>query len=81
MKNNDDAERELQELRQAVLDDWIIVTTTAGADLQQMKTSLSWRVTKPLRLARRFQSGMREYGFSAATELAAAEIAAKLRRG
>lgn len=75
------AEDDLAELRQAVLDDWIVVTTRTAQELQDIKKTVSWRVTKPLRLVRRFQGSAREIGLGAAVDLAAGAVARRLGRG
>lgn len=73
---NDD----LAELRQAVLDDWIVVTTRTAAVLTDITNTFSWRVTKPLRMVRRFQVTASEIGLAAATDLAAGAVARRLGR-
>lgn len=73
-------ERELIELRTAVLDDWLSVTGHATSALSQMENSLSWRITKPLRLTRRLASKTKEVGFLAAVELVATTVAERVGR-
>jgi len=75
------AEDDLAELRQAVLDDWIVVTTRTAQELQDIQKTVSWRVTRPLRLVRRFQGTAREIGYGAALDLAAGAVARRLGRG
>jgi hypothetical protein len=79
--SNHSADDDLAELRQAVLDDWIIVTTRTSAVLEDITNTVSWRVTKPLRIVRRFQASANELGLVAATDLAAASVARRLGRG
>jgi hypothetical protein len=80
MDDKRSADDDLVELQQAVLDDWILVTTHAVAALDAIKQTVSWRVTAPLRLARRFGSAANEIGVTAAAELAAVAVARRLRR-
>lgn len=70
----------LAELRQAVLDDWIVVTTRTAGALHAIQQTVSWRVTKPLRMVKRFQRASDEYGFGRAAELTAASVARRLGR-
>lgn len=74
-----DAE-ELAELRQAVLDDWIAITTQTAWAVAEIKNSTSWRITKPLRMIKRFQGAMRDDGFSVATNLAISAVTRRLGR-
>ncbi len=76
-----EAERRLQDLRDALLDDWLLVTEHLAGTQQQMESSLSWRVTAPLRLVRLFQVKARELGLPAATRLGTAVVARRLGRG
>jgi hypothetical protein len=76
-----DARAELEELRQAVLDDWIVVTTRTVGVIEAMQATLSWRVTKPLRLAKRFQLAAQSDGLGVAIDLAAVAVARRLGRG
>jgi hypothetical protein len=78
---NESADDELAELRQAVLDDWVVVTTRTSVALHSIQKTVSWRVTRPLRLVRRFQGSVNELGLAAATDLAAASVARRLGRG
>ena len=74
------AEEDLAELRQAVLDDWVVVTTRTSAFLRDITNTVSWRVTKPLRIVRRFQGVAKQEGIAVATDLAAGAIARRLGR-
>jgi hypothetical protein len=74
------ARQEYDELRQAVLDDWIVITTRTAGRVDEMKRTLSWRITAPLRLARVFQLTAREEGLSVARDLTAAAIARRFGR-
>ena len=69
-----------EELRQAVLDDWIVVTTRTAGRVEEMTQTFSWRITKPLRLARVFQRTAQDQGLSVARDLTAAAIARRLGR-
>lgn len=71
---------ELDELREAVLDDWILVTTRNVDAIRAMQRTLSWRVTKPLRVLRRFQRRAADIGYVTASQLAAVRVAEKLGR-
>ena len=79
--SDDNARIELEELRQAVLDDWIVVTTRTVGVVEAMQATLSWRVTKPLRVAKRFQRAAQNEGLSVAIDLAAVAVARRLGRG
>jgi hypothetical protein len=82
MSTSDDAARaELEELRQAILDDWIVVTTRTVGVVEAMQATLSWRITKPLRLAKRFQISAQRDGVGVAVDLAAVAVARRLGRG
>ena len=72
------AEAELSELREAVLADWIIVTSRAGITLRAMQATVSWRVTRPLRLFRMFSNHAKETSLADASQLAAVRIASRL---
>jgi len=72
--------RDYEELRQAVLDDWVTITTREAGRVEAMQQTLSWRVTAPLRLVRVFQTTAKAEGFSVARDLAAASIARRLGR-
>jgi hypothetical protein len=73
-------EQELDQLREAVLDDWLIVTSSVTDYLRDMQTTFSWRVTRPLRLVRRYQRRAGEIGVVPAGQLAAVALARKFRR-
>lgn len=75
-----DAEKELRELREAVLDDWLVVTMRTAGALAAFQRTFSWRVTRPLRLMRRFQMVARDNGIAAATDLTAVAVARRLGR-
>ncbi|WP_346233420.1 hypothetical protein [Parafrigoribacterium mesophilum] len=70
-----DAEAELVELREAVLDDWIFVTSRVSGALRAMQHTLSWRITRPLRVFRKFSYKAREVGVVDAGQLAAVALA------
>lgn len=72
---------DLEELREAVLDDWILVTTRNVDAIRSMEQTLSWRVTKPLRVFRSVQRRASDVGYVRAGQLAAARVAEKLGRG
>jgi hypothetical protein len=76
-----DAERELDELRRAVLEDWLALTDETAGELTRMRATLSWRITAPLRSAARFRNGVARHGLAQATRLSAVEIARRLNRG
>lgn len=73
-----DAEVELVELREAVLEDWIFVTSRVSGALRAMQHTVSWRITRPLRVFRRFSYRAREIGVVDAGQLAAVALARKL---
>lgn len=74
----DDTEARLNELRDAVLADWVRVTADHAGALRDMQNSLSWRITRPLRLARTYQMKASEAGVLEATRIAAAMVASKV---
>jgi len=74
-------ERELAELREAVLTDWITVASQVTDALNSMQKTLSWRITRPLRLARGLQIKVEQVGTGRAVQIARAQLATKLRRG
>jgi hypothetical protein len=76
-----DLEAELDELRDAVLEDWVVVASHATDTIRSMQSTLSWRITRPLRVVRVFQNKVEEVGPSRAAQLAAAQLAARVRRG
>lgn len=73
-----DTEAELEALRSAVLDDWAVVVGRAGREIQSMQQTLSWRVTKPLRLVRRLDRVRRERGVVETGRLVAVELARRI---
>jgi len=79
---------ELEELREAVLEDWLLVTTRnvdvirkLQGTVRAMQRTVSWRVTRPLRLFRSFQFKATEIGYFRAGQLAAVRVAEKFGRG
>ena len=72
------AEVELAELREAILADWIVVTSRAGITLRAMQATVSWRVTRPLRLFRLFSNHARETSLADASQLVAVRVASRL---
>lgn len=73
-------EAELEELREAVLEDWILMTTRNVEAIRAMQRTVSWRVTRPLRMFRVFQRKASDLGYIRASQLAAARLAEKLGR-
>jgi hypothetical protein len=71
---------ELDELREAILEDWIFVTTRNVDAIRAMQRTVSWRVTRPLRLFRSAQRKASEIGYVRASQLAATRVAEKLGR-
>jgi hypothetical protein len=74
------AEQELVELREAVLDDWLTMTSNVTDALRDIQQTISWRVTRPLRAARTFSLKANDIGVVPASRLAAIEVARRLRR-
>lgn len=74
------ADSDLQELREAVLDDWLVVTTSVTGALHDIQQTVSWKVTRPLRLGRLLQRKVSEVGAVPASQLAAAALARRLGR-
>jgi len=74
------AEQELEQLRDAVLDDWLLVTSAVTDALRDMQQTLSWRVTRPLRRFRTLQRKVESVGIVPAGQLAAAELARRIGR-
>lgn len=50
---------------------WLGMERTQGAGIGDYQGTISWRVTKPLRLVRRFQYSARDIGFAETVRLAA----------
>lgn len=73
-------EADLEELREAVLDDWLLVTSSVTDYLNDIQHTLSWRVTRPLRVVRVLQKRAGELGVVPTGQLAAVALAKKLRR-
>lgn len=76
--DGDRVQRDLDELREAVLDDWLVITSSGGDALSALQNSVSWRITRPLRMFRRFEKKMREVGFVPAAQLTAVSLARRL---
>lgn len=74
-------ERELAELRDAVLTDWVSVASHATDALSAMESTLSWRITKPLRAAKLLSNKVKQVGPSRAIRIAGNQLASKLRPG
>jgi hypothetical protein len=53
---------ELDALRNGAVDRWLDRTAEEGRRLQEFESSLSWRVTRPLRVARRGMAAVRTMG-------------------
>lgn len=71
---------ELEELREAVLEDWILMTTRNVDAIRAIQRTFSWRVTRPLRVFRVFQRKASDVGYIRASQLAAGRVAEKLGR-
>lgn len=69
---------QLEELREAVLLDWVQVTRHHAGAIRDMQESLSWRITRPLRLVRTYQYKVREVGALNATRIAAEIVVARV---
>lgn len=80
MGETEKLEAELDELREAVLDDWLIVTTRNVDAIRAMQRTVSWRITRPLRMMRVMQRRASEVGYLRASQLAAVRVAEKLGR-
>jgi hypothetical protein len=76
----DDAAEQLEELRSAVLRDWAVVVSRSTAEIVDMQSTVSWRVTRPLRMVRTMQRTASEGGLRAASDLVAVKIAQRLSR-
>ncbi|MCU1527630.1 MAG: hypothetical protein JWP75_1393 [Frondihabitans sp.] len=74
------ADADLAELREAVLDDWLRVTSSVTDAVIEIENTLSWRVTRPLRLVRLLQRKVGEIGVIPASQLAATAVAKRLGR-
>lgn len=65
-----------------MLEDWIVVTTRSSTAVAAMQQTLSWRITRPLRLVRRFGKVSEDIGLANAVNLAAVSVARRVgRRG
>jgi hypothetical protein len=80
-EREDELEAELAELQDAVLEDWVVVASHATDALRSIQSTLSWRITRPLRVTRTFQNKVAEIGTGRAVQLATAQVARRLRRG
>ena len=74
------AERDLEELREAVLDDWLTVTSNVTDALRGIQQTFSWRVTRPLRAVRTVSRRAGEIGVVPTGRLVAVEVARRLGR-
>lgn len=74
----DALQRRLDALLNHEVSEWLDLERTLGGHSGDYESTLSWRVTKPLRLVRMFQFAARDNGLGAALRLALTFIA---RRG
>ena len=71
-KERDELRRENEQLRQRLLDGWTELAASEASVpsiVQHMESSLSWRVTKPLRLVRTIQLKAARVGYLRAISL------------
>lgn len=73
--------REHDELMNRDFGAWLEMVRHEGGSLREYEKSLSWRVTKPLRLVRAFQVRVKEAGPRAALSDASTVIRRALSRG
>jgi hypothetical protein len=52
--------------------EWLAMERTLGAGVGDYESTVSWKVTKPLRLVRRFQYSVRDIGFASTLRLVVA---------
>lgn len=71
---------ELDEYKQASLTDWMVIAHTENRILGDMQNTISWKVTKPLRAARRFQLMAAERGLGEASRAGLTYVSRRLSR-
>lgn len=76
----DAARAELSALRETSLREWVSVMDSESRVLGQVYNTFSWRVTWPLRAARRYQIAVRDHGLGAANRAAGSVVVRLLRR-
>lgn len=74
------AAADLDDLREALLVDWLKSTTSVTDSLHAMQQTVSWRITRPLRLVRLLQRKVTEIGVVPASQLAAGALAKRIGR-
>jgi hypothetical protein len=76
---NDDLRAQLDFVRNHSLDTWLRVVHSSGIAVRDYENTLSWRVTRPLRLVRRVQVAVREMGIGPVVAAGVRRIRTKLR--
>ena len=71
---------EVDRLRNQAVLRWAELIHTRGIGVSEYENTLSWRITKPLRVVRRGQIAVRELGFVNVVRTVAARLLARFRR-
>src|SRR5690606_24560743 len=71
---------ELDAFKEASLTDWMVIAHTENRILGDMQNTISWKVTKPLRAARRFQLMASERGLIEASRVGLTYVTRRLGR-
>lgn len=79
------AQAEIDELRRTndalanqSLNTWLVVVSDEARALSQVYSTLSWRITKPLRMARQVQVKVKEVGVSETAAVVSASVRRRL---
>lgn len=70
----DGLRRELDALRNGAIDRWLTMALEEGRQVRDFESSLSWRVTRPLRLAGVVTRSVRAVGFASTVRLAISRL-------
>lgn len=76
---NEALRAQLDAARNESLDAWLRVMHHSGVAARDYERTLSWRVTRPLRVARRIQIAVREVGVSGVAVTALGRLRTRLR--
>jgi hypothetical protein len=71
---------ELDDLRNHDVSAWLEVIRAEASEVRSYERSISWRVTRPLRMAGMFRRSVRDIGIGATMDRVFAFIARKVRR-
>lgn len=79
LAERDQLRRELDSRANADILSWLRVVDDESRMLRDMQQTLSWRITKPLRLARKVQKKAGEVGVVEVSQLAVADLRRRFR--